>query len=41
MHQSASRFARTAQEGDALPAYRALTEVTEACVACHAGYKIR
>jgi hypothetical protein len=41
MHQSASRFARTAQEGDALSAYRALTDVTEACVACHAGYKIR
>ena len=41
MHQSASRFARTAQEGDALAAYRKLTEVTASCVACHAGYRIR
>ena len=41
MHQAASRFARTAQEGDALPAYRALADVTAACVACHAGFRVK
>ena len=41
MHQAASRFALKAQEGDALPAYKLLAEVTSACVACHAGYRIR
>ena len=41
MHQAASRFALKAQEGDVLPAYRALTEITAACVACHAGYRIK
>ena len=39
MHKAASRFALKAEEGDALPAYKALQEVTAACVACHAGYK--
>jgi len=41
MHRAASRFALKAQEGEALPAYSALTEVTSACVACHSGYRIR
>lgn len=41
MHQAASRFALTAQEGEALPAYRALAGITSACVACHAGYRIK
>ena len=41
MHHAASRFALKAQEGDALAAYRALSEVTAACVACHAAYRIR
>ncbi len=41
MHRKASRFALKAQEGELLPAYRALTEVTSACVACHAAYRIR
>ena len=41
MHKAASRFALRAQEGDALPAYKALTEITSACVACHAGYKVQ
>lgn len=41
MHQAASRFALKAQEGEALPAYRALSEVTSSCVACHANYRIR
>ncbi|MCK5895777.1 MAG: hypothetical protein KAG20_03165 [Cocleimonas sp.] len=39
MHKAASRFALKAEEGDLLPAYKALQEVTAACVACHAGYK--
>ena len=41
MHQAASRFARTAQEGDASAAYRALSDITGACVACHAGYRVQ
>jgi len=41
MHKAASRFARVAREGDALAAYAALQPVTAACVACHAGYRIR
>ena len=41
MHSAASRFALKAQEGEALPAYKALSEVTNACVACHAAYRIR
>lgn len=41
LHRSASRFALKAQEGDPLAAYAALGEVTAACVACHAGYRIR
>ena len=39
MHKAASRFALKAEEGDALPAYKALQEITAACVACHAGYR--
>ena len=39
MHKAASRFALKAQEGDALPAYKALQEITAACVACHAGFR--
>lgn len=41
MHHAASRFALKAQEGDVLPAYAALQEITAACVACHAAYRIR
>jgi hypothetical protein len=41
MHRAASHFALRAQEGEVLPAYRALSEVTSACVACHSGYRIR
>lgn len=40
MHKAASRFALKAEEGELLPAYKALAEVTSACVACHAGFKI-
>ena len=41
MHKAASRFAIKAQEGDSLQAYKALSEVTSSCVACHSGYRIR
>ena len=41
MHRAASRFALVAQEGELLPAYKSLTEVTSTCVACHSGYRIR
>ncbi|WP_455220742.1 hypothetical protein [Kaarinaea lacus] len=41
MHKAASQFALKAQEGEILPAYKALTEVTSACVACHSAYRIR
>ena len=41
MHRAASRFALKAQEGDLLPAYKALAEITAACVSCHAAYRIR
>lgn len=41
MHKAASRFALKAQEGEALPAYKALSEVTTACITCHAVYRIR
>ncbi len=41
MHRAASRFALKVQEGDLLPAYTALSEITSACVTCHSGYRIR
>ena len=41
MHKAASRFALKAQEGDPLPAYKALQDVTAACVSCHASFKTR
>jgi len=41
MHKAASRFALTAQEGDRDAAYKKLNKVTNACVSCHAGYRIR
>lgn len=40
MHKSASRFARTATEGDMLRALDSLSTVTRQCVACHAAYRI-
>jgi cytochrome c553 len=40
MHRAASRFALKAQEGDVTLAYRSLSEVTAACVACHAKYRL-
>ena len=41
MHRAASRFALKAQEGELLPAYTMLSEVTSACVTCHSSYRIR
>ena len=41
MHKAASRFALKAQEGEVLPSYSALAEITSACVACHSSYRIR
>jgi len=41
MHKAASRFALKAEEGDVLSAYRVLSEVTSACVACHSNYRIQ
>ncbi len=41
MHKAASRFALKAQEGEALSAYKALSEITSACVACHSGYRVK
>lgn len=41
MHRAAGRFALKAQEGEARTAYKALSQVTAACVACHSSYRIR
>lgn len=45
MHRAASRFARVAEESgvrrDLRPALQALSEVTQQCVACHAGYRLQ
>ncbi|MGD2054349.1 MAG: hypothetical protein PVG45_09600 [Gammaproteobacteria bacterium] len=41
MHKAASHFALKVQEGEILPAYKSLSEVTSACVACHESYRIR
>jgi hypothetical protein len=41
MHKAASRFALKAQEGESLAAYKALSEITAACVTCHSGYKVK
>lgn len=41
MHKAASRFALKAEEGEILPAYKSLSEVTSTCVACHSAYRIK
>lgn len=41
MHKAASRFALKAQEGEVLAAYRALADITSACVACHSKYRVK
>ncbi|MBI5751294.1 MAG: cytochrome c [Hydrogenophilales bacterium] len=40
MHHAASRFALMAQEGDGQKALENLVQVTQQCVACHAGYRV-
>lgn len=45
MHRGASRFAlevqNTSVTGDLKPALAALAQTTQACVACHAGYRLQ
>jgi len=41
MHRSASQFALVAEEGELLEAYKALSNITTACVACHSGYRVK
>jgi hypothetical protein len=45
MHRNASKFAiemqNTGATGDLKPALLALSKTTQACVACHAGYKLK
>ncbi|GAB4508575.1 MAG: hypothetical protein Tsb0026_07420 [Sulfuricaulis sp.] len=45
IHRTASRFARVAEEAairrDLRPARQALSDVTQQCVACHAGYRLK
>jgi len=41
MHKAASQFARVAQEGDILPAYKSLRKITAACNVCHMAYKVQ
>ena len=41
MHKAASRFALKAEEGELLPAYKMLSEITSTCVACHSAYRIK
>ncbi|MDH5517046.1 MAG: cytochrome c [Gammaproteobacteria bacterium] len=41
LHKAASRFALKAQEENPAAAYKALADVTSACVACHSGYRLR
>ena len=41
MHRAASRFALKAQEGDVFAAYKALSYITSACVACHSAYRVK
>ncbi len=41
MHSAASRFALKVEEGDLLSVYGTIADITSACVACHATYRIR
>ncbi len=40
MHHAASQFALKVEEGELIPAYKALTKVTTACISCHSAYRI-
>lgn len=41
MHKAASRFALKAEEEDLKETTKSLAQLTNACVACHANYKIK
>lgn len=41
MHHAASRFAMIAKEGDLPKALEGLSRVTQQCVACHTGYRLK
>lgn len=41
MHHAASRFARSAHEGDLKKSLLDLSGITQQCVACHAAYRVR
>jgi len=41
MHHAASRFAMTTKEGDLPKALDGLSKITEQCVACHTGYRLK
>ena len=41
MHRAASEFANVARTGNRDAAYQALQPVVGACVACHAGFRLR
>ncbi len=41
MHHAASRFARSAHEGDLKKSLADLSDITQQCVACHAAYRVR
>lgn len=40
MHHAASRFARSAHEGDLQKSLADLGDITQQCVACHAAYRV-
>jgi cytochrome c556 len=41
MHHAASQFARIVEEGDPVNSYKALQNITNTCVGCHSGYRVR
>lgn len=41
MHATATRFAKTAKEGDSAKSLAALQQLTASCVACHMSYRTR
>lgn len=41
MHRAATKFSLVAEQGDLLVAYKALSSITSACVACHSSYRVK
>ena len=41
LHHAASRFALAVQEEDPQKSYKALSQITASCIACHAQFKLR